>query len=178
MFMSFRFAPSTTGFSAALGGIVLGLMVLAPAPVRAEPKVGDKFGDWVFECQAIADGKTDCALTQTLVNKQTNQAVARFMLARNKKANEIELRTLVPLGIDIPAGVAGSIDGKSPFKFSIETCVQPGCLGVVKLKGSLQDAMKNGKALTVTFTPRGADKEVAVAGSLKGLTDGMNAAGF
>ena len=149
-----------------------------PGAAHAGAKVGDKFGDWVFECQAIADGKTDCALTQTLINKQTNQPVIRLILARSKGGNEVELKVLVPLGIDLQVGVSGSVDDKIPLKFVLETCVQAGCLGTAKTKGGIMDAMKSGVALNLSFTGKGAGNKVSAAGSLKGLADGIAAAGF
>jgi hypothetical protein len=38
--------------------------------------------------------------------------------------------------------------------------------------------MKSGKALTVSFKFRGADKPALLAGSLNGLASGMNALGL
>jgi invasion protein IalB len=162
----------------AIGAMLLPLFLAAPTAARAEARVGEKFGDWTFECQAIADGKTDCALTQILVNKQTNQPVLKFMLTRGKKADDVELKALIPLGIDIQAGVSGSIDEKPTLKFVLETCVQPGCLASVKVKGALLDSMKAGKALNISFTQKSSGNKLSFSGSLKGLSDGVAAAGY
>jgi len=158
--------------------VFFALVIVMPGAAHAGAKVGDKFGDWVFECQAIADGKTDCALTQTLVNKQTNQPVIRLILARSKGGDDVELKVLVPLGIDLQAGVSGSVDDKIPLKFVLETCIQAGCLGTAKTKGGILDAIKSGAALNLSFTGKGAGNKVSVAGSLKGIADGITAAGF
>jgi len=176
--MSSKSANVKTVMGFWLSATLLALGVAVPTAVHAAANIGDKFGDWVFECQAIADGKTDCALTQTLVNKQTNQPVIRLILARSKGDDDVDLKVLVPLGIDLEVGVSGSVDDKVPIKVVVETCVQAGCLGSAKAKGGIFDAIKGGTALNLTFTGKGAGNKVSVAGSLKGAADGIAAAGF
>ena len=152
--------------------------VLAPAALGASPaKVGDHFGDWVFECAALGEGQTLCSLNQTLIAKNSNKAIARFSLSRDKKSNENILGVLVPLGLDIPVGVAVNIDQNPPIPLTLLTCSPNGCVANAVLNPKAVDAFKVGKALSLSFKIRGADKPMNLAGSLNGLAAGIAATG-
>ena len=173
-----RFMPAISVTRFSLAAVLSALVLGVPVAAHAEAQVGEKFGDWMFECQAIADGKTDCALTQTLMNKQTNQAVIKLILARAKGNGDLAFKVLVPLGIDLQAGITGNIDDKAPVKFVLETCVQAGCLASAKPKGGVLDAIKGAAALNLSFSGKGNGNKVSAVGSLKGLMDGIVAAGY
>ena len=169
----------------ATSNAVLAAQAPTPAPAAATPapasdvaKAGDHFGDWVFECAALAEGQTLCSLNQTLVTKEKNQVIARFSLSRDKKTNEIVFGTMVPLGIDIPAGIVVSFDQNQPVQLTILTCTQNGCIANTNVNAKMFDTMKNGKALAVQFKFRGAEKPTVFNGSLNGLGAGALAAGL
>ncbi|MDZ4203013.1 MAG: invasion associated locus B family protein [Gallionella sp.] len=143
---------------------------------QAEVKAGDRFGDWVFECAALAEDKTTCALTQTLQSKQGNQRIVKFNLARNEAKGRIQLTAVVPLGIHLPSGVSGAIDKNKPFQYTLQTCLQPGCIATYAVDGNFLKAMQAGQTLTIRFSGNGGKTPFSFDGSLKGLSEGMKAA--
>lgn len=176
--------PGRSG--AVLAALLVGVLGAAPAMAQtggqqpggqqAAARVGDTFGDWLFECTAIADGQTACSLTQTIVVQETGRAIAKFSLARGAEANTGFLVVMLPLGLDIPAGVSGAVDTNAAFPFLVETCIAGGCLATVQLDGARIQQMKAGTAFNLAFRIRGEQQPVTIAGSLNGITAGMTAA--
>jgi len=132
----------------------IGLALTWALPAQAQAKVGERFGDWVFNCTAIAQNQTSCSLNQALVNKQTQKVVARFSVVREQETNRPALIAILPLGIDLTTSVMGAVDENDAFKFTMETCTRAGCFAKVILEDGLLGQMKNGKLLTATFTAR------------------------
>jgi invasion protein IalB len=153
-------------------------LLLAPVAASAAPKVGDVFGDWVFECMALAEGKTLCALSQSLVSQQDNRRLVKFSLARNEKNNEVMLTALLPLGIHLPQGVQGSIDQGKAFPFTLQTCTQQGCIASFKTDKDMVKRLKAGQKVAVSFSVAGGKRPITLTGSLKGLAAGIKAAGL
>jgi invasion protein IalB len=147
-----------------------------PALVHAQAKVGDRFGDWVFECIAVAEGRTACALAHTSVAKD-NRGFLRLSLARNEQKKGVVLTAILPLGIHLPSGVSGSLDQGKPFAFTLETCVaQPGCIATYAVDAAFLKALAGGKQLGIGFMAAGAPKPIVVAVPLAGIADGLKAA--
>lgn len=145
-------------------------------PAHAEVKAGEHFGDWIFECMALAEGKTACALTQTILSKKDNQRIVKFSLAHNGNTGNTQLTAVVPLGVYLPSGVSGTIDQGKPFQYTVQTCVQQGCIATCATDSSLLKALQAGQKLTVNFSGNGGKTPFSIDGSLKGLAEGMKAA--
>lgn len=165
--------------------IVFLLALLAAAPVLAQPKSGDKFGDWLFTCKALGPDKTECGLTQTVTVQQQGQAQSRILSlylqrvapgeeAKDKTA-KIYLFAIVPLGIFLPSGIAAKVDQGEQFEFAVRTCVASGCEAVVELDEAKLTAMRAGQKLLVGFKPSPAGKTIVVPASLNGITKGLAA---
>ncbi len=156
--------------------ILLAALLALPALAHAQAKVGDRFGDWVFQCVALAEGKTACALDYTLVSRPDNRPVLRLSLGRNWKGEGVVLTAIMPLGIWLPAGASGTVDQGKPFAFTLETCLQQRCIGTYPVSGEFLKALRDGKQLSVSFTLSGERKRVTLDASLAGLADGLKAA--
>lgn len=157
------------------------LLLSGSANVTSAPKaqVGDRFGDWVLECRAIAAGSTNCSLTQTLVDKNSKKAIARFTLSRSgEKSQDILFNAFLPLGIDIPAGVSLAIDGAKPRSLLLKTCTRRGCVAQYKIDKNLLNVFKKGKGFVVSFNSLVAKKKVNLGGSLSGISAGVKASGL
>jgi invasion protein IalB len=150
--------------------------IIPASAASSGPRVGDKFGDWVFSCTALAKNKTVCALTQTVVTKKDNRRLVKFSVEQSEKTGSAILTAIVPLGIDIGAGVSGSIDEGNSFQYKLETCLQFGCIATHPLDGALMKAMQSGQRLNLTFTGKGSEKPFSVSGSLNGFSEGSKAA--
>lgn len=147
-----------------------------PRIAYADAKVGDRFGDWVFECAALAEGKTDCALSQTIVSQKDNRRIVKFNLARNRQTSGITLTALLPLGIHLPSGVSGVVDQGKPFQFALQTCIQQGCIATYPVDAGFLKNLQAGQKLGLNFSVNGGKRPVSINGSLNGLVDGLKAA--
>lgn len=166
-------------FALILSAVAFTLLSSSIADSATTARVGDKFGDWVLECRAIAAGKTNCSLTQTLVDKKSKRAIVKFALAKSGlKGKDIMFNAFLPLGIDISAGVLFSIDGAKPRSLPLKTCTRRGCLAQYKLDKNLLKAFKKGKGLTISFNLLAAKKKLTLPGSLSGISSGLKAAGL
>jgi len=159
---------------------IIGLLALAvslPGGAMAQ-RVGEKFGDWVVECTALGANQTVCSISQTLISAQTRQTLVKFTLGRVSENNAVTLVALVPLGIDLTRPVTGSIDANPGFTYTMETCVQRGCVATFPLGPAQILGLKNGGKLNIKFTMRGAEQEAVLTGSLSGITAGIAAIGL
>jgi invasion protein IalB len=160
---------------AALSAVLL--MAAAPAAATAaEVKSnGDQpFGDWTLHCTKLGTGDQACALHQKILAKDTRLPVAAFALARNKDSHELRLAAILPLGLDIPAGVAGKA-GTAALPFTIQTCVRRGCIASTSVDDKLLEALRGNDAFSVTFKMRVVADPTTIPVSLKGLDEGLKA---
>ena len=149
----------------------------AKAQAQAPAKVGDRFGNWVFECVALGEGKTACALTYTIVSKADNRRIVQLSLGRNETKGGIVLTAFLPLGIHLPSGASGTIDQGKPFQYTLETCLpQRGCIGTYAVSGDFLKALQGGQQLNIGFTAVSNQQVVSVSAALNGLAEGLKAA--
>lgn len=148
----------------------------AQAQAQAQARVGDRFGNWVFECVALAEGKTACALTYAIVSKVDNRRVVQLSLGRNELKGGIVLTAFLPLGIHLPSGASGAIDQGKPFQYTLETCLpQRGCVGTYAVSGDFLKSLQGGQSLNIRFVA-GGQQVVSVSAALNGLAEGIRAA--
>jgi len=159
---------------------ILGFAVLFTAfsTAQAEPKVGDKFGSWLFECQALAANKTACVLSQTLVQSENKQRVLRVSLNKLESSNELQLVAVAPLGIYLPFGVNGKVDDKLDIPLVLQACAQQGCVATSTLKGKVLKALKSGSNLEISFSGNLQSDPIVLNVSLDGLAEGVDTLGL
>ena len=134
----------------------------------------ERFGDWVLRCTEISKGDTACALHQKIASQQTKAPVAAFAIAFNRESKQLRLTAILPLGLDIAAGVSGKVDAV-PLPFAVQTCVRRGCVANVTVDEKLLDTLRSSDSFTTTFRMRSVSEPVSVAVSLKGLHEGLKA---
>ena len=119
-----------------ISAAVLG-MTLGSWPAFAQdnqPKVGQKFGDWVFQCSAVAQNQTDCAFVQTIVTPDGKRQVAQLQMLEQRTAPGTYILTVVlPLGLDIQNGVTARVDQAEPVPATLKTCLPRGCIASMPL---------------------------------------------
>ena len=152
-----------------------GLVAAAPCAV-AQAKKGDDtaFGDWILHCAKNSSGQEACALHQKIISRETKLPVAAFAIARNKDSHELRLAVILPLGLDIPAGVSGKT-GDLPLAFTVQTCVRRGCVASTLVDDKLLEALHGTQGFTATFKMRSVTDPVTLPVSLKGLDEGLKA---
>lgn len=133
---------------------------------------GDKFGDWLFECQALAANKTSCALSQTLIKKETNQRVLRLAISKSQDGKGFMFVTVLSLGIYLPSGVTIKTEKGTLIAMTLQACTQHGCIARKKLSAKQIKAIKSENEMTITFS---ADKStpITVSVSLNGISAGL-----
>ena len=164
----------TTHLATAL--LLLPLMGLSSAFAQvAAPKVGDRIGDWTFQCQALSAQDTVCALVQIAADEKNKQQLMKTVVHPVGKGKDRKLRLVVtvPLGIFLATGIAGKIDEGKQFNFVLLTCRQNGCEAAVDIDAKMRKAMQAGNQLVVAFKPRPNSKAFGARVSLNGFTAGM-----
>lgn len=157
------------------GLAVLGLALLAGGTAGAAGKAADKpFGDWVLRCTEVRAGVTDCILQQKIISQESKLPVAAFAIGSHEQSKALRLTAVLPLGLDIPAGVSGKA-GDVPLEFTVQTCVKRGCVASTALDEKLLSALHGRDAFTTTFRMRGVQQAVTLPVSLKGLDEGLKA---
>jgi invasion protein IalB len=157
--------------------VFLATLLWLPASALPQPKVGDRFGDWAFECVAIAEGKTACALTHAVVSKVDGQRIAQLSLGRNEMKKAIVLTAFLPLGIHLPSGVSGALDQGKPFSFVLETCyARSGCIATFVATPEFLMTLQASKQLSIGFVAADGLKQIALQVPLAGIGAGLKAA--
>ena len=157
--------------------LMLGAGLLVITPVRAdEMKAADDkiFGDWTLHCAKSSTGDEACALHQKVMSADTKLPVAAAAIARHKESHELRLAVILPLGLDIPAGVSGQA-GSQPISFTIQTCVRRGCVASAEVDDKLLETLHGTEAFTTTFKMRSVTDRTTLPFSLKGLDEGLKA---
>lgn len=163
--------------SAIVRGLPLALAALlafGTAANAGEAPKDQRFGDWVMRCTEMGAGDTACALHQKIGSEQTKAPVAAFAIAFDKDNKKLRLTAILPLGLDIPAGISG-MAGQAPLPFAVQTCVRRGCVANVAVDETLLDTLKGNDSFTVEFRMRSVSEPVRLAVSLKGLHEGLTA---
>lgn len=152
--------------------------LVAPAAAQdAKPKVGERMGDWVFQCQAISATENICGMVQTVIDNKTKRQVVGIAVRYAGKGDKrrLGLFVTVPLGIYLGSGIGGKIDSSEQFKFNLQSCNQRGCQGAAEIKPDMLVDLKKGSRLIIGFKARADSKTIAVPVSLNGFTDGLKA---
>ena len=143
-----------------------------PAP-KAGARVGEKIGDWTFQCLAVSATQNVCALTQVLGNPKTNRRILALTMRPAGKDNKLLFLAQAPLGVFLPAGLVGKIDDREQFNFSWQRCTRQGCQAAAAISDARKAALMSGKNLLLGFKIQPAAKTIALTASLKGITQGL-----
>ncbi|WP_417309203.1 invasion associated locus B family protein [Devosia sp.] len=157
---------------------LLTVVPVVPAFAQATAKPGEVFGDWVYECVAVGEGREACALNQSLVDQETGKLLVRFSLGRDEQNDTVSLVALVPLGIDFAAGVSGGLDDAAGFQMQLRTCLNTSCIAAARVDDAMLEKMKQGTTLKIGFKMMTEQQPRILGGSLRGITAGTKAAGF
>ena len=149
--------------TAALSSLLCSSLVFAQ-----EPRVTE-YQDWVGVCVDI-QGQERCGIQQTL-NMESDQGNARLMRASvNLMDNQLVMQLLLPLGIDLRAGIVMQIDEGEEFGAGFLTCVQEGCLVAFPLDETRLAAMRAGSVTKIGFRPFNTNETLVLEMSLMGFT--------
>ena len=163
--------------TAALLGLATAFLAAPAVAQDAKPKVGERIGDWVFQCQALSATENICGMVQTVIDNKSKRQVVGIAVRYAGKGDKKRLGMFVtvPLGIYLGSGIGGKVDSSDQFKFNLQSCNQRGCQGATEIKPEMLADLKKGNRLIIGFKARADSKTIAVPVSLKGFTDGLKA---
>ena len=111
-----------------------------------------------------------CVIEQTLVVSASGALIGKAEVRVPDKGSQPLLLLLVPLGVDVRAGLRLRVDDAELADVAIQTCNERGCLAALPLVQSGIDALRRGNAMTMTF--RGAGKpEITTSFKLSGFSE-------
>ncbi|TVQ72667.1 MAG: invasion associated locus B family protein [Oceanospirillales bacterium] len=149
--------------TAAISSMLASALVFAQEPRITEHQ------DWVSVCADI-QGQERCEIQQTL-NMDNEQGNARLLRATvNIMENQLVMQLLLPLGIDLRAGIVMQIDDGEEFGAGFLTCVQDGCLVAFPLDATRLAEMRAGNVTKIGFRPFNTNETLVLEMSLMGFT--------
>lgn len=159
--------------------IGLALQTGAALAEGEKPTVGQAYGDWKFQCSAVAQNSTRCAFVQTIVASSNKHKIAQLQIVEAQGDGvEPQLTFLLPLGLDLQSAVTMQIDDADAVPVPLKTCAPQGCVGVLPVDATLAEALAAGQSLKVQFSLANGKKDVGFTSSLKGLSDAFAAAAW
>lgn len=144
-----------------------------PAKQEVMEVVKATFDDWQVRC---APQGNDCFLYQLALDQEKNP-VAEVSLVKLPASSEAAAGVTVvsPLGTLLTTGVMLQIDSGEKRQYPFAWCSQVGCFARFGLSQQSIDAMKRGKAGTLSLVSvNRPDAPVTLAVSLKGFTAGFD----
>jgi invasion protein IalB len=142
----------------------------------ADLQVGQAFGAWVFQCNAVGQDKTLCAFSATAVGPDKKRVIVDLRISRPAADAPFMMSALLPLGLNIQTGVKTAVDGAEPVDLPLRACFAKGCVASAELDDATLDALKSGTSLLLQFDIAG--KTVSADMKLEGLNDALTAANW
>jgi len=135
----------------------------AEAPEAAAPETG-----WAMTCGAEA-----CRLARQLADAGSGTTVAALTFVLPKGQAGARIRAVVPLGIDLRAGVwlAGARDVRA---MPLVTCLQQGCLAVLDVDPVSLGLIASQQAVALRVTPYGGSEAMDLTFPLAGLAEAFS----
>lgn len=152
------------------------LFVSSHAAAGLEP--GNKFGDWLHECETGSDDKPICALTHTVTSSDGEGTLLKLTIRKLGTEQKPVLVALVPLGIYLPSGVVGMADASPQFSLVLQTCTVLGCEAIFPMNPKQLWRLKAGKQLVIGFKAQRGSSTVTLSISLAGVSEGLLAMGW
>lgn len=154
----------------------------------ADTEVAD-FGDWRFAC-AQPDKKVpkECRIFQRVSwgkdkSHQMGMSVIMFAVddkaaaaAKAKEKPVVMMRVVMPLGVDLRAGIGMAIGkGGKTSVIPYTVCVPAGCLAATGLAGEIVDKIKTADGVIIAYRAPGPGKASGLKISTKGFDQAVDA---
>lgn len=161
----------------ALGALLSPVAAQEAAPAPGLPggaqSLNEEHGDWTVSCR-IQDAAKLCAMSQTLADSQSGQAVLSVELA-TPAVDRAEGMLLLPFGLRLADGATLQVDGAAmgatwPFL----TCIATGCLVPVTFDASQISTLRGGTELIIAAQAASTGEPVELKVSLNGFSRAAN----
>lgn len=151
------------------------LSLLAALPALAAPQPGEIFDDWAVECERAPGGEDRCFLSQTQLLKESNARLLKASIGYLGPGDEPILVLLLPLGVDLRAGIALKVGDGRQLSLEYQQCAQDGCTAALPLDGPTLAALREAGRIQVGMVPYASRQTMTVNVSPNGLARGMDA---
>ncbi|MFK8040244.1 MAG: invasion associated locus B family protein [Rickettsiaceae bacterium] len=158
--------------------IVLISVFLSSFSIHAEPKEGQKFGDWTINCFDNGSKNKTCFLTQYVTATQNNESksLAIYQIGYAKNQKDLTLIETVPLGVNLTAGTAITVNSaeliaKAPYS----QCTVNGCQSIIQLSDADFKKIINSTSIALNVIDYNSGSQSNIPFSNKGLSDGIKA---
>lgn len=165
-----RFGP------AGLVGLCISLS-LSPLASAETVWNGEVFGDWQYECAVHAEGVTQCALVQSIIDTEINEPMVRLSFARSTVDETVTASVLLPLGVDLAEGASLQY-GAQKILLPYRMCVHEGCLARKYMSAEDLRHLARAEHLTVGFHAVGRSAVAEAPASNRGLREAFHRLGF
>ncbi|WP_162937617.1 invasion associated locus B family protein [Indioceanicola profundi] len=159
----------------AAASALMTLSLFAAGSARAAPPAGTTFDDWAVECETGPDGATRCFLSQVQLLRENNARLLKASVGYPGPAAEPFLVLLLPLGVDLRAGIALKLDDAPQISLAYQQCLQEGCTAALQLDGQTLAALRKAERIQVGIKPYGSAQIMTIKISPEGLARGMDA---
>ena len=130
------------------------------------------YEDWHTVC-VQQDEKSICEVTQTMQLEKDGQTSFAMRITLIKQADKTVMEIALPLGLDLPAGIALQVDENNEINIPFVTCVAQGCAAVVVTEDEFLNELRQGTELKVAYRPFGQTQAVVLVSSLRGFTSAI-----
>lgn len=158
-------------------GVALCSLSLAKCVMADTIWNGEIFGDWRFECMAHAEGITQCALVQSIIDIETNQPVLRLSFARSVIDGSVTASVLLPLGVELTEN-ATVYYGVEKMSLPYRICVVDGCLARITMAPDELRRVATAQSLGVEFFAVGRSAPIEAPASGRGLSEAFMRLGY
>ena len=136
---------------------------------------GKSLKDWQIRCDKLNEKSEEelCHIFQNVNLKDSGQLVMHIAIGYNKDNKLFALVTL-PLGVSLPPGITIEVDSKQAKQLPFDRCEQEGCLVGFEVDAGLEQRLKAGSAMHITFRDK-SKRPYRVPASLLGISSGLAA---
>jgi len=159
-----------------IGIALCGLFFASPSKTETVWN-GETFGDWRFECGSPAEGLTQCALVQSIIDTVTNQTMVRLSFAQSAVDGTITASVLLPLGVELTENATVHY-GVEKMSLPYRICVVDGCLARRSIAPDELRRVATAQRLGVAFFAVGRSAPVEAPASGRGLSEAFARLGY
>ncbi len=163
-------------YSSVIGAALCSLFFASPSKAETVWN-GETFGDWRLECAAQAEGVTQCALVQSIIDTVTNQTMVRLSFARSAVDGTVTASVLLPLGVELAENAIMHY-GVEKMSLSYRICVEDGCLARRSMAPDELRRVATAQSLGVAFFAVGRSAPIEARASGRGLSEAFVRLGY
>lgn len=171
---------ATTSMALAQGRAPARAQTPAPPPVSAEPQTTTaRFGDWTLRCERSAAGVRVCEVANSVIATAQGQsgAIAQLAIGRIAKGEPLRLTLVLPNNVSLTAlpRIAPDDKAKPWLEASWRRCLPGGCYADAPIEDATLNALKARAEPARLVFKDGAERDVALPFSTRGLTQALDA---